>query len=255
MIFTPHQSAIVEKVLSEENAKRTHLVISLSGAHAYGFPSPDSDFDLKAIHIVPTRELLGLGAEQKPAERLEVIEGVEVDYSSNELQHVLKSVLHGNGNYIERILGHLQLQVDAELQSLKPLVKACLSKNVYRHYNGFARQQQKEWEKTGFKVAKKLLYVLRTTMTGLHALSTGEIVTDVTKLITDSEISELIEQKRRGEKSELPESLASAWRSRVDGYFQRLEAAMEKSPLPSEPTQSAVAELEQWLLELRRRRF
>ncbi len=50
-LLTSHQAAVVEEFLAEEKAKRTHLVISLSGAHAYGFPSPDSDFDLKAIHI------------------------------------------------------------------------------------------------------------------------------------------------------------------------------------------------------------
>ncbi|HYD42485.1 MAG TPA: nucleotidyltransferase domain-containing protein, partial [Anaeromyxobacter sp.] len=27
------------------------MVISLSGAHAYGFPSPDSDLDLKVIYV------------------------------------------------------------------------------------------------------------------------------------------------------------------------------------------------------------
>ena len=30
----------------------------VSGAHAYGFPSPDSDFDLKGAHVVPTECLL-----------------------------------------------------------------------------------------------------------------------------------------------------------------------------------------------------
>ncbi len=257
-LLTSHQAAVVEKFLAEEKAKRTHLVISLSGAHAYGFPSPDSDFDLKAIHIVPTRELLGLGPEPKTAERMEVIEGVEVDYSSNELQHVLKGILHGNGNYIERILGHLQPEVGEDLPALKPLVKACLSKNVYRHYNGFARQQFREWEKTGFKAAKKLLYIVRTTMTGVHALVTGEVVTDVTALIDEyglTGVSELIEQKRRGEKSELPDSLVTEWRGRVDGFFQRLDASMERSKLPSEPSQAASDALEQWLLEVRRRKF
>lgn len=246
-LLTTHQAAVVQRFLAEEQAKRTHLVISLSGAHAYGFPSPDSDFDLKAIHIVSTRDLLGLGPEPKTAERMEVIEGVEVDYSSNELQHVLKGVLHGNGNFIERILGQLQPHVGEDLQALRPLVKACLSKNVYRHYNGFARQQLKEWERTGFKAAKKLLYIVRTTMTGLHALLTGEIVTDVTALIDDyhlTGVAELIEQKRRGEKSELPESLVVEWRGRVDGFFHRLDASLEKSELPSEPSETATDALE-----------
>jgi len=119
-LLTQHQNEVAERYLAAQSALRRHLVVSLSGAHAYGFPSPDSDLDLKAIHIVPTSELLGLHHEPKPIEHLEIISGVEVDYSSNELQHVLKGVLGGNGNYLERILGHLQPVVSDELTSLKP---------------------------------------------------------------------------------------------------------------------------------------
>ena len=58
------------------NLKRRHVVVSLSGAHAYGFPSPDSDLDIKAVHIDATAELLGFPRTPKPAERLEVVDGV-----------------------------------------------------------------------------------------------------------------------------------------------------------------------------------
>ena len=182
-ILTAEETRVMNAVLAEESARRWHLVVSLSGAHAYGFPSPDSDLDLKAIHAVPTRELLGLGPAPGPAERLEVIDAVEIDFSSNELHGVLKSILLGNGNYVERVLGHLQPQVTAELEALRPLVKAVLSRKLHRHYLGFGRSQLHEWEKTGFRSAKKLLYVLRTTLTGVHALRTGEIQTDLTELM------------------------------------------------------------------------
>ncbi|MBX7113535.1 MAG: nucleotidyltransferase domain-containing protein [Myxococcaceae bacterium] len=257
-LLTPHQTAVAEKFLAEESAKRRHLVISLSGAHAYGFPSPDSDLDLKAIHIAPTRELLGLSPEPSPVQRMEIIDGVELDYSSNELQHVLKSVLNGNGNYVERVLGHLQPYQGEALASLRPVVKQCLSRELYRHYNGFARQQFKEWEKTGFKTTKKLLYVVRTTMTGIHVLLTGEIVTDVSSLIGEyalTGVAELIEQKKRGEKSEMPEVLAAEWRTRVDGFFQRLDSALASSLLPPQTTETAKKTLEDWLLDLRRQQF
>jgi uncharacterized protein len=257
-LLTPHQTRVAHDFLDAEEAKRRHLVVSLSGAHAYGFPSPDSDLDLKAIHVAPTSELLGLGPEPKPAERLEVIEGVEVDYSSNEIQPVLKGILHGNGNYLERVLGHLQPRVGEDLASLRPLVKSALSRNLHRHYSGFARQQFKEWEKTGFKSAKKLLYVVRTSMTGVHALLTGEITTDVTLLVDDyglSGVSELIAQKKRGEKSELPDALAEEWRGRVTAFLVRLDEAVANSSLPSEPSPEATAALETWLLEVRRKGF
>src|SRR3954447_9201656 len=97
-VLTGHQTAISDRVLDEEGRARRHLVVSLSGAHAYGFPSPDSDLDLKAVHIAPTAQLLGLGSPPPTKDRLEVIEGVEIDYTSNELQGVLSGLLLGNGN-------------------------------------------------------------------------------------------------------------------------------------------------------------
>src|SRR3954468_1496225 len=101
-VLTPKQAEVAGRALDEEGRARRHLVVSLSGAHAYGFPSPDSDLDLKAIHIAPTRALVGLSPPVLHANRLEVIEAVEIDYSSNELGGVLAGILAGNGNYVER---------------------------------------------------------------------------------------------------------------------------------------------------------
>ena len=121
-VLTPHQTSVATNFIAAEEAKREHVVVSLSGAHAYGFPSPDSDLDLKAIHVAPTATLLGLGPEPRSVESLKVVDGIEVDYSSNEIQPVLKGILHGNGNYIERVLGHLQPYIGTDLASLRPLV-------------------------------------------------------------------------------------------------------------------------------------
>src|SRR5216683_7202399 len=125
-VLTERQRAVAERFLERESALRRHLVVSLSGAHAYGFPSPDSDLDLKAIHIEDTAKLLSLEWVQAPAERLEVIDGVEVDYSSNEIRDVLLGIVRGNGNFIERVLGALRLRGSPQLQELKPLVRASL---------------------------------------------------------------------------------------------------------------------------------
>ena len=257
-VLTPHQTSVATNFIAAEEAKREHVVVSLSGAHAYGFPSPDSDLDLKAIHVAPTATLLGLGPEPRSVESLKVVDGIEVDYSSNEIQPVLKGILHGNGNYIERVLGHLQPHIGKDLASLRPLVQSALSRNLHRHYSGFARQQYKEWEKTGFRSAKKLLYVVRTSMTGIHALRAGEIVTDVTRFAHEKPllgVLELIGQKRRGERSELPESLGEEWRGRVDGFLTRLDEAAARSSLPGKPSNEARSALEAWLIDLRRRRF
>lgn len=255
-LLTGHQQRIAERVLAEESQRRNHLVVSLSGAHAYGFPSPDSDLDLKALHIEPTGELLSLQRRHLPAERLEVVEGVEIDYSSNELAPGLLGILQGNGNYIERVLGAIPLSGSPELESLRPLVRGALSRRIHRHYRGFARSQLHEWEKGGWRSAKKLLYVLRTTLTGTHALLTGEVVTDVTALLDTygfQAARELVEQKRRGERAELPEEVLERWKGQVHRAFEQLDAAHERSSLPEEPAN--VEALDAWLLEVRRARL
>ena len=37
------------------------IFATISGAHLYGFPSPDSDIDLRGCHLLPLRAVVGLG--------------------------------------------------------------------------------------------------------------------------------------------------------------------------------------------------
>jgi uncharacterized protein len=252
--LTAIQIRVAGEVLAEEEQRRRHLLVSLSGAHAYGFPSPDSDLDLKAVHVDPTERLLGFPLSSTTAERLEVVEGVEVDYSSNEIGHVLRGVLKGNGNYVERFLSGYLVSSTPEAEELSALVRASLSRRLHRHYHGFATQQHQEWERGDRASAKKLLYVLRTALTGVHALREGEIVTDVTRLLARyglGDAAALVEQKRRGERSELPTQLRTAWASRVGEVFALLDRAAAESPLPAESANAV--QLERWLIDARLR--
>lgn len=254
-VLDQRQLAAANKLLDEESAGRRHLVVSLSGAHAYGFPSPDSDLDLKAIHIAPTERLLGLSPPPQSApDRIEVLDGVEVDYSSNELQPALAGILQGNGNFIERVLSRFVVRSSPEHDALRDVVQRSLSRRLHRHYRGFASGQLREWEKDGFRSAKKLLYVLRTTLTGTHALLTGRIETDVTLLVDEHGFGAaraLVEAKRRGERSELPPAMVEEWKVAIGRAFDVLDAALARSVLPEEPPN--VLEVDSWLIALRRR--
>jgi uncharacterized protein len=255
-VLTGKQAAIADGVLDEESRARDHIVVSLSGAHAYGFPSPDSDLDLKAIHVERTARLVGLSAPPLHATRLEVIDSVEIDYSSNELGGVLAGIVMGNGNYVERILGALALRSSPEHAELRAIVERSLSKRIYRHYHGFARGQLSDFDANPQPTAKKILYVLRTALTGIHVLRTGRIVTDVTLLLDEygfGDAVELVAQKRAGERVVLDEALRQRWRSQVERAFTLIDEALEKSPLPDEAQNRA--EIEAWLLETRRRRW
>jgi hypothetical protein len=249
------QREVAEGVITHEGARRHHLVVALSGAHAYGFPSPDSDLDLKAIHVADTDRLLGLGSPDPTANRLEIIDGVEIDYTSNELGAVLGGILAGNGNYIERVLGPLLVYTTSDLEELAPLVRGALSRKVHHHYHGFAHSQRKAVAEADIPTAKKLLYVFRTALTGVHLLLTGELVTDV--VVTAREhgvpgIDELLTIKQAGERAALAPADADAWKSRMTRAFELLDDARRRSVLPAEPAN--VAALDAWLVALRRRR-
>ena len=46
------------------------LFATVSGAHLYGFPSPDSDFDLRGSHVLPVERVVGLEVHDETVQDL-----------------------------------------------------------------------------------------------------------------------------------------------------------------------------------------
>ena len=252
-VLTEHQRTVARPYIAERERERRHLVVYLSGAHAYGFPSPDSDLDIKCIHIAPTASIVGLDVVHDPPSRIDFVENVELDYGSNELAPVLRGAIKGNGNYLERVLGELALGGDQDLLSdARIAVRPLLSRRVSRHYGGFAASQLRAFDER--PTAKRALYVLRTAATGRHLLAHGEVVTDVAQLtrFVPPDIAELIDVKRRAERQELSADQIAAWRPRLTAAIAEVDADVERSPLPAEPAPAAVAAIDTWLREVRR---
>lgn len=254
-VLTQHERQVTASVLGEEESRRRHVVVALSGAHAYGFPSPDSDLDLKGIHIEPTRSFLGLGEPRATSDRVDVVEGVEIDYTSNELGVAVRGLVKGNGNYLERILGAHLLVTTPLLEELAPLARGAFSKRYYRHYLGFARQQQREFATSPAPTAKRVLYVLRTALTGTHLLRTGELRVDINENLVEygyQDARELIARKMTGERTVLDADTATHWRGRVQRAFEMLSKAHAVSMMPEDAGNAA--ELDRWLVDVRLRR-
>lgn len=252
-VLTEKQREVARAFLAERERERQHLVIYLSGAHAYGFPSPDSDLDLKCVHIAPTRDLVGLEPVAEPGDRIDVVDGVELDYGSNELSPVLRGAIKGNGNYLERILGELVLGGDPTLLAeARAVVKPLLSRRVAKHYGGFAASQLRAFDDK--PTAKRALYVLRTAATGRCLLARGEMTTDVARLadFVPDEIDELLAIKQRGERQELDPEHAKAWRARLVAAIDAIDRAWPSSVLPEDAPPNAIAALDAWLRAVRR---
>jgi hypothetical protein len=239
----------------EQHGASEPLCVAVTGAHAYGFPSVDSDLDLKGIHVAPTAALVALSPPADTVDVITEVDGVEIDYTSHELGFALRLLVRGNGNMLERILSPFQVVRSDRREWLQGLTRAAVCKTFYRHYRGFFGRCQQECRKVPGHTAKDYLYAYRSALSGIHLLRTGECVLDVEVLAREhgfAAVPDLIAKKRGGTERE-----PTADVTRYEEDWPRLEvlldSALRESPLPDAPPN--VDALSAFLVEERRRHF
>jgi predicted nucleotidyltransferase len=195
------------------------MFATLSGAHLYGFPSPDSDFDLRGVHILPLEKVVGLDVRDETIEDSRVIEGLEMDIVSHDLRKFFGLLLRKNGYVLEQLFSPLIVRTTPEHTELKEICRARLNprssrgreahsfkseirnpkseinqslltsaatgvitKHHSHHYFGFAETQWKLFDKERPRRVKPLLYVYRVLLTGIHLMRTGEVEANLVTL-------------------------------------------------------------------------
>ena len=83
------------------------LFATVSGAHLYGFPSPDSDFDLRGAHVAPVELLTGLDRVEETVKLSHVRDGAEVDLVTHEARKFFRLILRNNGYVLEQLYSPL----------------------------------------------------------------------------------------------------------------------------------------------------
>jgi predicted nucleotidyltransferase len=226
------------------------LFVTVSGAHLYGFESPDSDVDLRGCHLLPLREVVGLRRANETIEISGVHEGIEVDLVSHDAGKYFNLLVKNNGYVLEQIFSPLVVAGQPFLDRLRPIARRCITRFHYYHYRGFFGTQRKLLEKEEPKRAKSLLYAYRVLLTGIHLLRTGEVQANIRRLNEQfrlPQIDELIASKT-GERVAMP-TLDWAFH---DGELRRLEGVLDQSfaasPLGENRDIAAVNDL---LVELR----
>src|SRR5215510_14911731 len=73
------------------------IFATVSGAHLYGFASPDSDWDLRGIHLLPADEVLRLFDPQETIEKEQKQDGVELDLVTHDARKFFSLLLKRNG--------------------------------------------------------------------------------------------------------------------------------------------------------------
>lgn len=97
------------------------LFATISGAHLYGFPSPDSDFDLRGAHVLPLEKIIGLEVRDETVQDSRIIEGLEMDIVSHDVRKFFSLLLKKNGYVLEQLYSPLLVQTTPEHAELKAL--------------------------------------------------------------------------------------------------------------------------------------
>src|ERR1700748_2791490 len=95
------------------------LFATISGAHLYGFPSPDSDFDLRGVHLLPAAEAVGLLPKRETVDGSAVRHGVELDFITHDILKFFNMLLKRNGYVLEQLYSLLVVQTTPEHEELK----------------------------------------------------------------------------------------------------------------------------------------
>lgn len=213
---------------------------TISGAHLYGFPSPDSDYDLRGIHLLPLTEVVGLNPGNETIEKSGVHDGLEIDLVTHDAKKFFGLMLKKNGYVLEQLLSPLIVHSTPEHEELKSIAPSCITKHHAHHYLGFAATQWKLFQKETPPHVKPLLYVYRVLLTGIHLMKTGRVEANLIRLNELAKlpyISELIARKIEGpEKGQLEEADLEFHEREYQRLTVELEQAYQNSHLPEQAT-------------------
>lgn len=226
---------------------------TVSGAHLYGFPSPDSDYDLRGCHVLPLREVVGLDTGRETVEISAEDDGFELDLVTHDARKFFGLLLKKNGYVLEQLYSPLVVHSTPEHEELKSIARGCVTRFHAHHYFGFAETQWKLFDKERPRRVKPLLYVYRVLLTGIRLMRTGEVEANLVRLNEEARlghVDELIARKLAGpEKSALDDADVEFHRREYERLVAELEDAQRASTLPEAP--SARPALDDLLVRMR----
>jgi predicted nucleotidyltransferase len=249
--MTPEQQREVWDMLDRDHlaevARRVPepIFATISGAHLYGFASPDSDVDLRGAFMLPASEMLGL---HPPEETITIEDNttIDLDWVAHDIRKFARLMTNHNGYVLEQLFSPLVVRSTPAHVELIDLGKGCVTRPTVRHYQGFARGRRKRLAEPDPTV-KHLLYAYRVLLTGIHLMETGEVVANIQVLnerFRFVEIDELVARKRGGaEKMALDDREMDQYGRLLDRLEAKLQEAHDASQLPDRVDALVVAML------------
>lgn len=140
------------------------LLACETGSRAWGFPSPDSDYDVRIIYRHKMEWYLSLNEQKDSIERM--LDNNEIDISGWDLKKSLNLLRKSNSSLLERIQSPIIYRVNDDfLHGITALAPAEYSKiAAMHHYLSMAKKFLEEISGQQEYKLKKLFYALRTTI-------------------------------------------------------------------------------------------
>ena len=154
---------ILARIRKAEDEHDVRVLLAVeSGSRAWGFASPDSDFDARFIYVNRPDWYLSVGLEeQRDVIEYDIVD--DIDLNGWDLRKALRLFWRSNPAFVEWIQSPIVYveagRLAAQVRALLPRVYSCTS--GVHHYHSMARTNYRGYLRADQVPLKKYFYVLR----------------------------------------------------------------------------------------------
>ncbi|MGM9665499.1 MAG: nucleotidyltransferase domain-containing protein [Eubacteriales bacterium] len=235
------EKLIKEKLVEIEQKENVRILYCAeSGSRAWGFASPDSDYDVRFVYVRPKEFYLRL---DKTRDVIEWQLDETLDISGWDLQKALRLLRSSNPTLFEWNFSPIVYRSTEAWQKVSSVMERFfVAKSGLYHYLSMAKRNYREYLKGETVRLKKYFYVLRPLLACKWILAKGTPPPVLFKTLADTclddelkpDIDKLLELKMRA-----PEIEEGKRIDRINDYLDKsiedIEKAIEKMPKQSAP--------------------
>ena len=234
MIKQAIKDEILNRVEKAENEYGVQVLYAVeSGSRAWGFESPNSDYDVRFIYAHPKDWYVAVDLEEK-RDVIEYPITDEIDINGWDLRKALRLYSKSNPTFVEWLQSPIiYINRGNFAKTARGFLKKAYSteKGIY-HYRSMAKTNYRGYLRGDIVPIKKYFYVLRPLLSVMWLEKYREpapiefeklraLIKDHTQL--DDQISELLERKKRSLEKELAPPIREL-NSFIETELQRLES-------------------------------
>ena len=188
---------IQEKLREIEQREECRILLAVeSGSRAWGFASPDSDYDVRFIYVRPEKAYLRL---DRTRDVIEVPINGELDINGWDIDKTLRLLHKSNPTVFEWFSSPIIYQTSSFADQFRPIMqKYFSSKAGLWHYLHMAEGNYRDYLRGEMVRAKKYFYVLRPIIACKFILENGKpqpmLFTDIVKSELPEDMSETFYQ-------------------------------------------------------------